>query len=225
MLLKGYLAPGGAYYDAEKCFSTASPGATWDYCNIGIALLGHLVERISGEDLRVLTRETIFAPLGMPSAVWTIAETPQAAAVTNYDIVDGRLSPVAPMGFPDYPVGTLRASVADLARFAAASANGGTVDGVRILSAEAMGQMLTVVVPAGLPGWLSGQGLGWQRSLIDGVQLFNHAGGDPGVFTYVFLDPVTCTSLAVLMNVTTTSEGMKAVKAIAGRVFAKPGLG
>ena len=219
-LLEAYLAPDGACYDAEKCFSTASPGARWDYCNIGIALLGHLVERISGQDLRVLARATLFAPLGMSSAAWTIADTPQAVAVTNYDIVDGRPSKVKPMGFPDYPVGTLRASAADLIRFVAASANGGEAAGVRILGEDAMAQMLTAVRPQGLASWLSGQGLGWQRSLVDGVQLFNHAGGDPGVFTFAFVDPATRSGLVVLTNVTTTSESMKAVKAIAGRVFA-----
>ena len=220
-LLEGYLAPGGAYYDADKCFSAAAPGAQWAYSNIGIALLGYLVERISGKDLRVLSRETIFAPLGMSSAAWRIADTPKAAAVTNYDIVDGRPSRVEPMGFPDYPVGTLRASAAALIHFVAASANGGEADGVRILGEDAMAQMLTAVTPEGLPTWLSGQGLGWQRSQIDGVQLFNHAGGDPGVFTFAFVDPATRKGLAVLTNVTTTSESMKAVKAIAERVFAK----
>jgi CubicO group peptidase (beta-lactamase class C family) len=158
----------------------------------------------------------------MSSAAWTIADTPQAVAVTNYDIVDGRPSKVEPMGFPDYPVGTLRASAADLIRFVAASANGGEAAGVRILGEDAMAQMLTAVRPQGLASWLSGQGLGWQRSLVDGVQLFNHAGGDPGVFTFAFVDPATRSGLVVLTNVTTTSESMKAVKAIAGRVFGGP---
>lgn len=220
-LLKSYLVPGGAHYDAEKCFSPAAHGAKWDYCNIGSALLGYLVERIGGQDLRATTRETIFAPLGMRSAAWTIAGTPQAVAVTNYDVVDGRLSPVAPVGFPDYPAGMLRASVADLTRFAAASANGGEADGKRILRDETMAQVLTPIVPEGLAPWLSGQALGWQRSMIDGLQLFNHAGGDPGVFTFVFLDPGTCTGMAILTNASTTSAGMMAVKAIAGRIFAK----
>jgi CubicO group peptidase (beta-lactamase class C family) len=220
-LLEGYLVPGGAFYDAEKGFSSSLPGTTWDYSNIGYALLGHLAERISGEDLRAQTQRTIFDPLGMTGAGWTIAGTPPAAAVTNYDVVEGRLSPIAPLGFPDYPVGMMRASVADLSRYAAASANGGQVDGVRILGEAAMAQMLTPMTPEGLPSWLTGQGLGWQRSQVGGVQLFNHAGGDPGVFTFVFLDPANRTSLTVLTNVSTTGEGMKAVKAIAGRVFAE----
>lgn len=221
-LLAGYLAPGGAYYDAGMCFLSAAPGSQWDYCNIGIALLGHLVERISGKDMRLLARETLFAPLGMSSAAWTIVGTPPDVAVTNYDVVDGQPSRVEPMGFPDYPAGTLRASVSDLARFLAASANGGETGDVRILGQNAMARMLTPVAPGGLAPWLSGQGLGWQRSAVDGVQLFNHAGGDPGVFTFAFVEPATRASLAVLTNVSTTSESMKAVKAIAGRVFARP---
>lgn len=217
-LLAGYLVPGGAFYDAGTCFAPNPPGAVWDYSNVGFALLGYLVERISGEDLRTRTRRTIFEPLGMRSAGWTIAGTP-ASAVTNYDLVDDRLVPVPPMGFPDYPVGMMRASASDLARFAAASANGGAADGGRMLGEAAMAQLLAVSRPAGLPEWLSGQALGWQVSPVAGLALHNHAGGDPGVFTFAFVRPETREGLAVLTNVTSSSASMAAVKAIAGRIL------
>lgn len=129
-LLRGYLVPGGATWSADGCFSAAAPGAAWDYCNIGYALLGHLAGRIGGEDMRAQTARTIFAPLGMKHTSWTLAGTPEALRATPYDLIDGVVTAIAPVGFPDWPVGMIRASISDLTAFAAASANGGVARGV-----------------------------------------------------------------------------------------------
>jgi CubicO group peptidase (beta-lactamase class C family) len=41
------------------------PGEKWQYSNSGYVLLGHLIERITGESYEKVVREHIFAPLGM----------------------------------------------------------------------------------------------------------------------------------------------------------------
>ncbi|MEJ1967342.1 MAG: serine hydrolase domain-containing protein [Rhizomicrobium sp.] len=122
--LKDYLAPGGRYYAADGCFSRAVSGAAWDYSNVGFALLGYVAGRIGG-DMREQSRRQIFAPLGMAHTDWSLGDVPQALRETPYDGVDGVLTPIAPDGFPDWPAGLMRSSVADFARFVAASANGG----------------------------------------------------------------------------------------------------
>lgn len=217
--LKDYLAPGGRAYSSEGCFSKAAPGATWDYCNVGYGLLGYLASRIGGQDMREQTREAIFAPLGMRHTSWTIAGTPAALRATPYDLVDGALTAVAPVGFPDWPVGMIRSSIADLMRFMAASANGGLTRGTRIVGEQGMAQMLDMTTPPGLPDWLTGQGLGWMESRLgDGVKI-NHWGGDPGVFSAAFLDPAARSGVAILSNVTATTESKAAVRRIAARLF------
>ncbi|MDP3747326.1 MAG: serine hydrolase domain-containing protein [Phenylobacterium sp.] len=218
-LLKDYLAPGGRIYSSEGCFSKAAPGAAWDYSNVGYGLLGYLAGRIGGQDMREQTREAIFAPLGMRHTSWTIAGTPEALRATPYDLVDGALGPVAPVGFPDWPVGMIRCSISDLMRFVAASANGGVARGTRIVSEQGMAQMLDMKTPPGLPDWLTGQGLGWMESKLgDGVKA-NHWGGDPGVFTAAYLDPASRSGVAILTNMTASAESKAAVKRIAARLL------
>jgi CubicO group peptidase (beta-lactamase class C family) len=63
--LAGYLASGGRWYSADKCWSGAKPGAVWSYSNVAVALLGYLAGRIGPDRLDAVTQKRIFAPLGM----------------------------------------------------------------------------------------------------------------------------------------------------------------
>lgn len=46
--LESYLVPGGTNYNASENFHDFSPGSDHEYSNVGSALIGHLVEEISG---------------------------------------------------------------------------------------------------------------------------------------------------------------------------------
>lgn len=214
-LLRAYLVPGGAHYSAEACFSSAAPGEAWDYSNIGYGLLGYAAGRIAGRDLREHVRERIFEPLGMRNAGWTQAGAAGVTRATPYDLVEGRLQAVEPVGMPDWPAGAVRASAADMARYLAACSDGGG----RILSRQGMAQMLEMQAPPKLPDWLTGQGLGWQASRLEGQVRPNHWGGDPGVFTAAYLDPANRAGVVVLTNSSATAATRNAVKAIAARVL------
>ncbi len=217
--LRSYLVPGGQSYSSEGCFAATAPGTTWHYSNVGYGLLGHLANRIGGEDLRAQSVRRIFAPLGMRHTSWTIKGTPERLQATPYDVVDEALVPVEPVGFPDWPAGMLRSSVSDFTRFVAACANGGASGGSRLIGERALAQMLHMETPAGLPAWLTGQGLGWASSKLNGRECPNHWGGDPGVFTAVYLDTPRGSGVAVFTNMTATSESKTAVKAIASHLL------
>jgi len=220
VFLRSYLVPGGEHYTASGSFSSSAPGSSYDYCNVGYGLLGHLAGRVAGEDLRAFTQRRLFAPLGMRHVSWTIAGVPAALRATPYDVVEDRLVPVEPVGFPDWPVGMLRASIAGFMPFVAASANGGAAGGTRILAAPGEAEMLVMQVLPGLPTWLTGQGLGWAESQLGPTPRINHWGGDPGVFTAVYLDPALATGVAIFTNASATGASRTAIKAIAQRLFA-----
>lgn len=219
-LLRDCLVPGGKSYDADKSFGKAAPGQEWDYSNLGFALLGYLATRIAGADMRTQATKRIFEPLGMRRVSWTIAGTPASLRVTPYDIVDDRPVAVGPVGFPDWSAGMLRASAADFALFLAASADGGASARARILAPDTLAAMLAMQQPAGLPTWLTGQGLGWEGALLDKRSVIEHWGGDPGVFTAAYLDPASRTGVAVFTNTTVSAGARSAVKAIAARLLA-----
>jgi CubicO group peptidase (beta-lactamase class C family) len=219
VFLKDYLVPGEKYYTATANFSAAAPGSAYAYSNVGYGLLGYLAECVTGEDLRVFTQRRMFAPLGMHPVSWTIAGVPPSLMATPYDSADGRVVAIKPVGFPDFPAGMLRASVAGFMPFLAASANGGATATTRMLSATAQAEMLAMHVPPGLPTWLTGQGLGWMESNEMGKRRVNHWGGDPGVFTAVYLEPASTTGVAIFTNVTATPASRAALKAIAARLL------
>jgi CubicO group peptidase (beta-lactamase class C family) len=73
--------------------------------------------------------------------------------------------------------------------------------------------------PAGLPDWLTGQGLGWMASRLNGTVTPNHWGGDPGVFTAVYIAPQMRTGVALFANATATTESKTAMKNIASRLL------
>ena len=211
-LLKAYLAKDGRYAGAGNL--KARPGAAWGYSNIGYGLLGYLGSRIAGRDLRLQTRDDIFRPMGLHHTAWSIADTPDDLRVTPYDITDGSIEAVDPVGFPDWSAGMMRASICDLTRLVAITANGGIVEGKRIVSDAAVTAMLDMQRPGSLPTWLTGQGLAWQQSLLNNAPLANHWGGDPGVFTMAYVDPTRRTGIAILSNLSATTESTGALKTI-----------
>ena len=72
--LEDYLTPGGAYYDPTLNFYPQQPGHIWGYSNIGIALLGYLVENMYGESFPEYCETHIFEPLDMPETAWFLAD-------------------------------------------------------------------------------------------------------------------------------------------------------
>lgn len=224
--LRDYLVPGGAHYGAEGSFSAHVPGSSYDYSNVGYALLGYLGGRAAGTDFRVYLQERLFERLRMTGLAWRLGDVPLARRVIPYEPGDGGARPTAPMGFPDWPAGMLRGSIAGFMPFVAATANGGAVGPARMLDASSMAEMLAMQTPPGLPAWLSGQGLGWMASAEGGARRINHWGGDPGVFTAAYLDPASKTGVAIFTNSSATAASKGAIKAIARRLLdrdASPG--
>lgn len=214
--LRAYLAEGGLHAGSGNL--AHAPGTRWDYCNVGYGLLGHLAERVTGQDFRAWITQRLFAPLALNRSLWRLRDAPDNAA-RPYEIVDDRLTGVDPVGFPDWSAGMLRASINDLTRLSALIANGGALAEHRVLSRTGTAQMLEMHRPAGLPDWLVGQGLGWQESLLDGAPRVNHWGGDPGVFTMAYVDPATRSAVVVLSNLSATPDSREALKAIVSAGF------
>jgi len=198
--LIGYLTPGGKWYN-DHTFGDVEPGSRFSYSNVGTALVGYLAERIGKAPLQLQCQQRIFAPLGMHPAAWHLSTLGAAPVTTPYVEDDGKLHPIKPVGYPDWPAGLLRTTPRGLTRFVAAYANGGTLDGRRILRGSTVREMVKFVVPPPLPrGPLRGQGLFWENQIADAPQLIAKFGGDEGAHTMVAFDPVKRHGIALLAN-------------------------
>ena len=72
--LEEYLTLGGEFYGSNSNFTNYMPGENYSYSNIGAALIGLLVEEISGQPFNEYCNQNIFNPLGMDNAFWLLSE-------------------------------------------------------------------------------------------------------------------------------------------------------
>ena len=101
-------------------FSNA-PGLAYEYSNLGFAILGRVVARVSGMPYRDFVASRILKPLGMASTTLEASEVPPERLAHGYRWEDGRWKEEPPL--PDGAFGSmggLLTSVRDLARYVAA---------------------------------------------------------------------------------------------------------
>lgn len=119
----------------------ADPGDAWEY-GTGIDWAGKAVEAVSGQRLADYMRDRILAPLGMHDTAFRIGEAQRKRLVEmNARVAGGSLSPI-PMEVEQAPEfhmggGGLYGTAPDYLKFCRMILNGGSLDGVRVLS-EAM---------------------------------------------------------------------------------------
>jgi len=185
--VKDYLAPGGAYYNAKSNFTEGCPGETYSYSNVGVGLLGYLVEVVADQPFDHYSREKLFDPLGMTETAWRLSELELVKVAVPYsgDHTSG-FEPEGHFGFPTYPDGLLRTSPTQLARLMIMVMQFGELDGKRILSREAVAAMRDVP----FPDVADGQGLLWYYDNVGSREgLLGHSGFDPGTSSMMYVVP------------------------------------
>ena len=128
----------------------AHPGTAWNY-SVGLEVAGRVVEVVSGQTFREFLKERIFDPLGMVDTDFHVpdekldrfavnyAPTPEGGMVVMDDPEASayRKPPKVEMGGSG-----LVATAGDYLRFAQMLANGGELDGVRILGTQTVALMM-----------------------------------------------------------------------------------
>jgi CubicO group peptidase (beta-lactamase class C family) len=130
----------------ERARPRTSPGAVPAYHILSYGfLLGEIVQRVTGTELRTVLRTELFDPLGMRdtylglrSPLWT-RSVPVTAPVVSLggglrrEVFNSRLFRTAAI-----PAATFVSTATDLARFYQMLLDGGSLDGVRLLRPEAV---------------------------------------------------------------------------------------
>ena len=140
------------------------PGQGWLYSS-SMDIQGYIVEKLSGQSLPDFMHDHIFAPLGMKDAAFYVPEDKRARFATNYhagpqgELVanpsgDYATQPTMPSGG-----GGLTSTAEDYYRFAQMLANGGELDGKRILAPSTVKLMTSNHMPAAIETGEFGIGL------------------------------------------------------------------
>jgi CubicO group peptidase (beta-lactamase class C family) len=102
--LENYLIDGGDYNYPQN-FKLWSPGMDFQYSSVGVALLGYLVERITGTSFDEYCQNSIFDPLGMEQTSWFLEGLDPDNIAMPYEWNGSFYEPYGQYGFPFYPAG------------------------------------------------------------------------------------------------------------------------
>jgi CubicO group peptidase (beta-lactamase class C family) len=198
--MQRYFSMSGADYDPAANFYNSAPGSVYNYSNMGTALNGYITEAVSGMPFDDFCDANIFNPLCMEKTAWHFADFDSAHVARPYQYVGGNYVPYAHYGFADYPDGQLRSNVHDLGNFMIAYLNGGTLGTNTLLNSSSISEMWSAQVPTLDPT----QGLNWYQEELfysgGSEMLWGHNGGENGVSTDMYLDPINNIGICVLTN-------------------------
>jgi CubicO group peptidase (beta-lactamase class C family) len=143
------------------------PGADWAYSNMGVDVLGRLIEVASGDSYEGFLQARVFGPLGMKdSTFYPVPEQMQRAAEVGMKRGGKLVAPARSLFDPPpgakypMPCGGLFTTGADLSRLYRMMLGRGTLAGVRILSEASIAAMTTAQTIDQRPGPVA-TGFGW----------------------------------------------------------------
>ncbi|MEB3355372.1 MAG: serine hydrolase domain-containing protein [Synechococcales bacterium] len=165
------------------------PGKLYSYSSHAIALLGYLVERISGEDFNTYVQNHLLQPLDMDRSTFLQPppENLQNDLATGYQRKGGEFEPVPYLYLNIAPAASLQATATDMAHFMIAHLQLGQYEDQRILepdTARLMHETHFVSYP-GLPG----TGYGFRERLVNGTRSIGHLGSLRGYSSSLTLIP------------------------------------
>lgn len=177
----------------------SEPGAEFHYSNLNYAVLGLVVEEISGMGYGEFVDGEVFDPLGMDHSYSDFALAQANGLATGTVTVFGIPVSVSQTAHPGLaPDGYLISTASDMARYVRFQMSDGTFDGRRLLSAENMAIMHSPAVASPGGKYLDHYAMGWRTGSIDGQSLFAHDGNTFGFHADVAVLPDLDAAVVVL---------------------------
>ncbi len=149
------------------------PGTDYEY-GFGPTIAGRILELVSGMHYEEFLAKRLFGPLGMKDTMFNPDETHRKRIARTYKM-DEDTQELVP-GYNAFvtsdasvkrmiePSGGLFSTASDMGRFYAMIANGGELEGIRILTENSVREMVT---PVSVGGKLLPYACGWQTNLED----------------------------------------------------------
>jgi D-alanyl-D-alanine carboxypeptidase len=182
-----------------------APGSKWAYSNTNYAILGLLIEKITGEPYARFLQDRIFSPLSLNATqVMQIFPPPGSDVAVGYTYAKGRYVAVAPQSMSwANAAGSVASDVHDVIAF------DGALFGGDLVSRSSLRTMLTPppnrpMVPKGnaMSSLARGYGFAWVRGADEGRRIEWHNGGLIGGRTMNAVWPADGLEVVVLTNAT-----------------------
>lgn len=170
---------------------TRDIGEKYEYSNVGVGLLGHVLSLRAGKSYEELLRERILEPLGMHDTVIELTASTRPRMAQGFN---GLSEPVKLWDIPTLPgMGALRSTMNDMLKFLAANLDA---------DSKPLGKVLAMAREprhdADRPG--NTLGLAWHIVNAFGTSITWHNGGTMGFRTFIGMDNARHRGVIVLTN-------------------------
>jgi CubicO group peptidase (beta-lactamase class C family) len=188
----------------KTCKLNSKPGEQYNYSNLGVGLLGAILESVSGENFNQMVSEIICKPLDMFSTAQYLNPLIAPRFVQLYDL-EGYPTPAW-----DFDVlaacGALRSTMRDLLAYAKASMSTGNA---KLSKAFELTHKVTFSKDVTI-------GLAWHIIVVNGVNYYFHNGGTNGCSSFLAFNPEKQLAVVILSNSAETTDpvGTGILKAI-----------
>jgi CubicO group peptidase (beta-lactamase class C family) len=169
---------------------TRDIGSEYEYSNLGVGLLGHVLALVSGGSYESLVRERILEPLGMTRTGIALDEDMQSWMANGHN-PEGNVVPL--WDLPTFAgAGALRSDVTDMLVFLAANTGPAETALERSMrdSHEEQQRVNKRMAMA----------LNWHVQYVGDEKILWHNGGTAGFRTFIGFDPATSVAVVVLTN-------------------------
>jgi CubicO group peptidase (beta-lactamase class C family) len=169
-----------------------APGSKFEYSNVGVGLLGTILQKLYGKTYEDLLLTLIAGPLKMADTRVTIRQQDSARFAAGYDdkgVYNGPWNLSAAFA----GAGAIRSTAQDMLKYAAAEMGG---PGVPASLSKAMQLTQTLTFQDGQ----TRIGLGWIFLTAAGDDILFHNGGTGGYRTYIGIDPKKKIAVVLLSN-------------------------
>lgn len=189
--LRDYLNVDGKLY-SEEHFASDSSYKSFSYSNTGVALLGLIVETVSGMKYEEFCQTNIFKPIGMDNTSWFLKNLDSTLVAKTYVKDSLGLIFKGHNGYPDYPGGQLRTSISDFSNLIVAYLNS---ENNKFILDKATTSIITPIPEISQEGYYT-----WFLTAINNHLYYTHEGGDTGVRTIVIMDVVGKRAIVIFAN-------------------------
>lgn len=198
--LKDYLHINGKLYTKDH-FESDSTYKSFSYSNTGVALLGLIVETVSGMKYEEFCQLNIFKPTGMSNTSWFLRNLDSNLVAKTYVKQDSLgLIFKGHNGYPDYPGGQLRTSISDFSNLIVAYLN---ADNNKFILDKKTTSKITPSPQTSHEGYYT-----WFLTAINNHLYYTHGGGDTGVRTIVIMDVSQKRAVIIFANTEYDNENL-----------------
>ncbi len=203
-------------------FSTA-PGTRYEYSNLGYALLGQVIEVVSGQSYPDFVTKNLLKPLGLDETGFDPAAVPEGSLATGYRKVGDEWIALPFSGPGAFSaIGGVVTTPLDLARWAGwlCSAFHPTGNDDEPLSSASRREMQRIQCPIAFDATdeLRLKGYGYGLGIEDHTRfgpIVSHSGGYPGFSSHMRWHPATRLGIVAVENATYSGAWSPAAEALA----------